>query len=100
MLIDALLMCLFMSLNAGLFAAYSRPATGQDHFSTDAISMVIRGPPANAIIASTYLFVASYAPTWGPASWTYPPELYPLPVRGKAVTLSTSGNQAFNFALA
>ncbi|KAI1112336.1 high-affinity glucose transporter [Nemania sp. NC0429] len=100
MLVGALLMCVFMSLNAGLFAVYSRPATDQDHFSTGAISMVVRGPPAKAIIASTYLFVASFAPTWGPASWTYPPELYPLRVRGKAVALSTSGNWAFNFALA
>ncbi|KAI1194701.1 high-affinity glucose transporter [Nemania serpens] len=100
MLTGALLMCLFMSLNAGLFAVYSRPATAQDHFSTGAISMVVRGPPAKAIIASTYLFVASFAPTWGPASWTYPPELVPLRVRGKSVALSTSGNWAFNFALA
>ncbi|TGJ77104.1 hypothetical protein E0Z10_g10777 [Xylaria hypoxylon] len=100
MLVGALLMCLFMSLNAGLFAVYSRPATAEDHFGTDAISMVIRGPPAKAVIASTYLFVASYAPTWGPVSWTYPPELYPLRVRGKAVALATSGNWALNFALA
>ncbi len=63
MLVGALLMCLFMSLNAGLFAVYSRAATAEDHFGTDAISMVIRGSPAKAIIASTYLFVASYAPT-------------------------------------
>ncbi|KAI3334246.1 high-affinity glucose transporter [Ustulina deusta] len=100
MLVGALLMCLFMSLNAGLFAVYSRAATAEDHFGTDAISMVIRGSPAKAIIASTYLFVASYAPTWGPVSWTYPPELYPLRVRGKAVALATSGNWALNFALA
>ncbi|KAI0101792.1 high-affinity glucose transporter [Nemania sp. FL0031] len=100
MLVGALLMCLFMSLNAGLFAVYSRPATAKDHFSTGAISMVIEGAPAKVIIASTYLFVASFAPTWGPVSWTYPPELYPLRVRGKAVALSTSGNWAFNFALA
>ena len=62
--------------------------------------MAISGAPAKAVIASTYLFVASYAPTWGPVSWTYPPELYPLRVRGKAVALATSGNWAFNFALA
>ena len=29
----------------------------------------------------------------------YPPELYPLRVRGKAVALATSSNWAFNFAL-
>ncbi|KAI1332755.1 high-affinity glucose transporter [Xylariaceae sp. FL0255] len=100
LLVGSALMCLFMALNAGLFGVYSRPATANDHFSTNAISMVIRGGPAKAVIASTYLFVASFASTWGPASWTYPPELYPLRVRGKAVALATSGNWAFNFALA
>jgi len=60
---------------------------------------VMSGPPAKVVIAMSYLFVASYAPTWGPASWIYPPELYPLRVRGKAVALSTSANWAFNFAL-
>lgn len=32
-------------------------------------------------------------------SWVYPPELYPLRVRGKAVSLATSANWAFNTAL-
>lgn len=59
----------------------------------------LEGPPAKALIASTYLFVACFAPTWGPVSWIYPPELYPLRVRGKAVALSTSANWMFNFAL-
>lgn len=34
------------------------------------------------------------------AQRVYPPELYPLRVRGKAVALSTSANWIFNFALA
>ncbi|KAI0183347.1 putative high-affinity glucose transporter protein [Xylaria flabelliformis] len=100
MLIGASLMCFFMSLNAGLFAIYSRSTTSGDHFDTGAISMVVKGPPARGIIASTYLFVASYASTWGPASRTYPPGLYPLRVRSKAVALSTSASWFFDFALA
>ncbi|KAI2606478.1 general substrate transporter [Hypoxylon fragiforme] len=99
MLIGAFFMCLWLCINAGLFAVYSRPALPHE-FDTAAISMVIRGRPAQAVIASTYLFVASYAPTWGPCSWTYPAELYPQRVRGKAVALATSANWAFNFALA
>lgn len=99
LLVGAFFMCLWMCVNAGLFAVYSRPARPGE-FDTPAESMAIAGPPAKAVIASTYLFVASYAPTWGPVSWTYPPELYPLRVRGKAVALATSGNWAFNFALA
>ncbi|KAI0134251.1 general substrate transporter [Xylariales sp. AK1849] len=100
LLVGAFFMCLFMSINAGLFAVYSRPPVASDNFTSDSESMAISGAPAKAIIASTYLFVASYAPTWGPVSWTYPPELYPLRVRGKAVALATSANWAFNFALA
>lgn len=33
-------------------------------------------------------------------SWAYPPELYPLRLRGKAVALCTAANWTFNFALA
>lgn len=99
LLIGAFFMCLWLCINAGLFAVYSTvPYPGE--FTSSAESMAITGAPAKAVIASTYLFVASYAPTWGPVSWAYPPELYPLRLRGKAVALCTSGNWAFNFALA
>ncbi|TVY88902.1 MFS glucose transporter [Lachnellula willkommii] len=99
LLIGAFLMMLWLFINAGVLATYSKvPYRGQ--FSTNAESMSITGAPAKAVIACTYLFVASYAPTWGPVSWIYPPELYPLRVRGKAVALATSANWAFNFALA
>jgi len=99
LLIGAFFMCLWLCVNAGLFAVYSRkPFPGE--FTSTAESMAVSGAPAKAIIASTYLFVASYAPTWGPVSWAYPPELFPLRLRGKAVALCTSANWAFNFALA
>lgn len=62
-------------------------------------SMKLSGASAKGLIACTYLFVASYAPTWGPVSWIYPPELFPLRLRGKGVALATSGNWAFNMAL-
>ncbi|KXJ90783.1 high-affinity glucose transporter [Microdochium bolleyi] len=98
-LVGAFLMCLWCCINAGLFAVYSRPANPGE-FTNPSISMVISGPASKAVIASTYLFVASFAPTWGPSSWAYPSELYPQRVRGKAVALATSSNWAFNFALA
>ena len=52
------------------------------------------------MIACSYLFVCSFAISWGPVSWTYPAEIYPLRIRSKAVSLSTASNWAFNFALA
>jgi len=99
LLIGAALMMTWLWANAGLLATYSvKPYPNQ--FSSASESMSITGRPAKAVIACTYLFVASYAPTWGPVSWIYPPELFPLRTRGKAVALCTSANWAFNFALA
>ncbi|KAF1815626.1 putative transporter [Eremomyces bilateralis CBS 781.70] len=99
LLIGAALMAIWLFANAGIFATYGvHIPEGVD--GTREASMLVTGAPAKAIIACSYLFVASYAPTWGPVSWIYPPELFPLRVRGKAVALSTSANWAFNFALA
>ena len=89
---------LFMYINAGVLGTYGVHVPG----GVDGVaeqSMLIQGAPARALIASTYLFVAIFAPTWAPVSWIYPPELFPLRVRGKAVALSTSANWAFNTAL-
>lgn len=98
MLVGAALMMIWMFTNAGLLASYGEVVEGGVN-GIAAASMQVTGAPAKALIASTYLFVASYAPTWGPVSWVYPPELYPLRVRGKAVALATSANWAFNTAL-
>lgn len=93
--IGAVLMMIWLFANAGLMATYGYPAPpgGLDNIAEQ--SWQIHGAPAYAVIACTYLFVASYAPTWGPASWVYPPELFPLRVRGKAVALTTSSNWIF-----
>jgi sugar porter (SP) family MFS transporter len=97
--IGALLMATWMFANAGLMASYGKaaPPGGLNNIAEQ--SWEIRGAPAKAVIACTYLFVASFAPTWGPVSWVYPPELFPLRVRGKAVAITTSSNWIFNFAL-
>lgn len=93
--IGAVLMMTWMFANAGLMASYGRPAPpgGLDNIAEQ--SWQIEGAPARAVIACTYLFVASYAPTWGPSSWVYPPEIFPLRVRGKAVAITTSCNWIF-----
>lgn len=99
LLVGSTLMAIWMYTNAGLMASYGSPAPpgGVDGVAEE--SWQISGAPARAVIASTYLFVASYAPTWGPVSWIYPPELFPLRVRGKAVSVTTASNWIFNFAL-
>ncbi|KAL9008021.1 MAG: hypothetical protein Q9173_006811 [Seirophora scorigena] len=99
LLVGALLMMTFLFANAGILASYGTYAGPSGVANTPAASWEVSGPPSKAVIACSYLFVASYAPTWGPVSWIYPPELFPLRVRGKAVALATSANWAFNFAL-
>ncbi|SPQ24169.1 b18351d8-56c1-456c-b318-ffdd50c99cf2 [Thermothielavioides terrestris] len=69
LLVGAALMCLWLSINAGLFAVYSHPPSPGE-FTSTAESMEISGAPAKAVVASTLLFVATFAPTWGPVSWT------------------------------
>ncbi|ODM19403.1 hypothetical protein SI65_04387 [Aspergillus cristatus] len=97
-LIGSAFMMVWMYANAGIMASYGTPVP-HDQRSSPEQSMSLTGAPAKGLIACTYLFVASYAVSFGPASWAYPPELYPLRVRGKAVSLSTSANWAFNTAL-
>jgi len=88
-----------MYANAGIMATYGRPAPPGGLNGIPQESWQISGAPSRAVIACTYLFVASYAPSMGPVSWIYPPELFPLRVRGKAVALCTCANWIFNFAL-
>ena len=99
LLAGSTLMMIWMFANAGILKTYGSPAPPGGLDGTAEVSWTVSGPAANAIIASTYLFVASYAPTWGPVSWTYPPELFPMRERGKGTALATSGNWMFNFAL-
>ncbi|KAJ5273092.1 hypothetical protein N7478_008217 [Penicillium angulare] len=84
---------------AGLMGGYGHaaPPGGIDNVPEESWS--ITGGPAKVVIACSYLVVASFAPSWGPISWVYPPELFPLRLRGKAVALATSSNWIFNFAL-
>jgi MFS family permease len=99
LLIGAALMMTWLFADAGILATYGHYAGPNGVNGVPEASWLVNGPASKAIIACSYLFVASYAPTWGPVSWIYPPELFPLRVRGKAVALSTSANWAFNFAL-
>ncbi|KAJ5908757.1 quinate transport [Penicillium taxi] len=98
MLVGAFFMCAFMFSNAGILGGSGVVLPMADRTSPEE-SMRVTGAAAKGLIACTYLFVASYAPTWGPASWTYPPELFPLRLRGKGVAMATSANWAFNTAL-
>lgn len=72
LLIGAALMMTWMYANAGIMANYGEVVIGGINGVTEE-SMKLSGAPAKGLIACTYLFVASFAPTWGPVSWIYPP---------------------------
>lgn len=99
LLVGSILMMTWLAANAGILAVYGTdPGPGGVDGIAEA-SVKVTGAASKAVIACSYLFVASYAPTWGPVSWIYPSEIYPNRIRGKAVAFATSGNWAFNFAL-
>ena len=76
LLAGAALMMTFLFANGGILASYGHYAGPNGVDNTPEASWSVTGPPSKALIACSYLFVASYAPTWGPVSWIYPPELY------------------------
>ncbi|ODQ83218.1 hypothetical protein BABINDRAFT_170202 [Babjeviella inositovora NRRL Y-12698] len=97
----AFLMCVFLFTASGLLAVYSHPVDLVD--GNPGIRISIDPEHANAskaVIACTYLFVASFSPTWGPCIWVYCSEIFPTRQRAKANGLCASFNWIFNFALA
>jgi len=98
-LLGSTLMMIWLFANAGIMAAHGHHAPPGGLEGNPSASWEVKGAASKALIACSYLFVASYAPTWGPASWIYPPELFPLRLRGKANALCTAANWIMNFAL-
>ncbi|CAL1695290.1 unnamed protein product [Somion occarium] len=50
-----------------------------------------------AVVTCVIIYNAAFGYSWGPLPWLYPPEIMPLAVRAKGVSLSTATNWAFNF---
>lgn len=82
----ALLMAAFMSTLGAMIAIYGPQYTNP----------IV---PYVCLIA-VYLFVSSFAYSWGPIGWIYPSEIYPMRIRAKATSITTSSNWLFNFIIA
>ncbi|KAJ5676183.1 hypothetical protein N7462_009080 [Penicillium macrosclerotiorum] len=95
----ALFMGILQFTQAGLMASYGYHVPGGLKGSPTVTWKVNNSKASKAIIACSYLFIATYAPTWGPLGWAYPPEIIPLHIRSKAVSLATFFNWGCNFAL-
>ncbi|BAO40686.1 high-affinity glucose transporter [Kluyveromyces marxianus DMKU3-1042] len=87
---------------AGLLATYSEPAPqGVDGDTTVTIRIPEKHKSAaKGVIACSYLFVCSFAPTWGIGIWIYCSEIFNNMERAKGSAVTTATNWAFNFALA
>lgn len=54
----------------------------------------------NTLVAFTLLFIGTFAASWGPGAWVLIAELYPLKLRGKAMSMATLSNWFWNFIIA
>ncbi|KAI0908754.1 general substrate transporter [Ustulina deusta] len=99
LIVGAFFMMIFLFVSGALQAVYGQPNDGTGDKD---ITWIVKGKPAvsKGIVAASYLFVATFATTWGPTSWTYPAEIFPSKVRAKAVSLSTASNWFWNMILA
>ncbi|KAJ2809531.1 hypothetical protein H4R20_000033 [Coemansia guatemalensis] len=55
--------------------------------------------PSYLVIVMMYLFVVSFAMSWGPIGWIYPSEIFPMRIRSKANSITTASNWLFNFVI-
>ncbi|KAG5175422.1 general substrate transporter [Tribonema minus] len=51
------------------------------------------------IVGFCALYVVNFAFSWGPVGWIVPAEIFPLDLRGKGMSLTTSANWLWNFII-
>lgn len=103
LLFGSFFMMIFLFISGALQAVYGEPNTPetQNSMNSNITWIVLNNKPvSSAIVACSYLFVATFATTWGPSSWTYPAEIFPSKIRAKAVSLATASNWFWNCVLA
>lgn len=115
LLVGSILMMTWLFATAGLLKSYGHYVPGGLDGQTT-VQWVVHGPASRAVVACTYLLVATYSCTWAPISWVYvsfaallkrdkllisiqPPEIYPIRLRGKAVSIAASANWILGFAI-
>jgi sugar porter (SP) family MFS transporter len=98
LLLGSLGMMSWLFISGSIQGAFGQPETNPASAVTWV--MVNKTTQARAVVACSYLFVATFAISWGPVSWTMPAEVFPNKVRAKAVSISTASNWAWNCGLA
>ncbi|KAJ2015704.1 hypothetical protein GGI06_003247 [Coemansia sp. S85] len=91
------------SLGCGITYFIQAVATGATQHKTydedGSLNLNIPHGPSYLIIVMMYLFVASFAVSWGPIGWIYPSEIFPMRIRSKANSITTAANWLFNFVI-
>ncbi|UJR21639.1 hypothetical protein I4U23_024716 [Adineta vaga] len=90
----ACLMALSMLIIGGTMGVH-----GYTHFNetTSAVQVIIPNRTASFIIITfVYIFVASFAFSWGPTAWIYCTEIFPLSMRSRGTSITTAANWATN----
>ncbi|KAH7077750.1 general substrate transporter [Paraphoma chrysanthemicola] len=100
LLTGSFLMATWLFTTGALQASYGNPNPDLDDKDISWVVPKEHSSVSKAIVACSYLFVATFATTWGPTSWTYPSEIFPAKVRAKAVSLATASNWTWNCILA
>ncbi|KAK4100582.1 MFS sugar transporter-like protein [Parathielavia hyrcaniae] len=103
LILGAFGMMTWLFVSGALQQYYGQPNAGETRTPQNSdITWIVYNnrPVSSAIVSCSYLFVATFATTWGPVSWTYPAEIFPSKVRAKAVSLSTAANWFWNMVLA
>jgi len=94
----ALSMMAFQFAVAGILGGTSSPANISE---TVRITIVNNPPAAKGVIACCYLFVVSFASTWGVGIWLYCSEIWgDSASRQRGAAVSTAANWIVNFAIA
>ena len=70
MMIGSTLMAIWLFTEAGLMASYGHGTGPEGLDGVSSVTWVVNNDGASkAIIACSYLFIASYSVTWGPCGW-------------------------------
>ncbi|OLL26196.1 High-affinity glucose transporter [Neolecta irregularis DAH-3] len=98
-LVGSTVMMILLFTVAGLLSSHGHFVPSGLAENTN-VRWVVSGSASTGVIVCTYLFVATFASTWGPAGWIYISEIFPLEYRARGNGICGSANWIFNFALA
>ncbi|PRT55528.1 High-affinity glucose transporter [Wickerhamiella sorbophila] len=102
MISGAILMMAWLFALGSILAVYSVPTGPDGYEGNNGVRIYIpkdQKPASKGAIAVCYLFVATFAPTWGPVGWIYVSELFPLQQRALANGVCAAANWIFNFGI-